>query len=228
MSRVTCDGGGVEVSIPIPLKKPGLFKHKATQPVLAFLTENPFSQYSQAELARNLSLSERSVRLASPVLIENDLVKVEKKAGKKLLSINREVIQRPENPYLRIPQNEFQDPVKFATDALLMELEQVHLIVLYGSVAKGQADRKSDIDLWILVEGDQAENQRQANKVRKKLEEMRFNGERYGFDISVESLQYIKGYLDEIRQIWSEGIKLYESDKQLDINNDLQGRLISN
>lgn len=32
-------------------------------------------------------------------------------------------------------------------------------IVLYGSVARGDADRRSDIDLWVLVEDDRMANQ---------------------------------------------------------------------
>jgi predicted nucleotidyltransferase len=48
-------------------------------------------------------------------------------------------------------------------------LESVVGIGLYGSVARGEADRRSDIDLWVFVAEDRLENQRTANHVRQDL-----------------------------------------------------------
>ncbi|QSG16411.1 Minimal nucleotidyltransferase (plasmid) [Halapricum desulfuricans] len=42
-------------------------------------------------------------------------------------------------------------------------------IILYGSVARGEADRRSDIDLWILARPERAESQREANAIARDL-----------------------------------------------------------
>jgi predicted nucleotidyltransferase len=52
------------------------------------------------------------------------------------------------------------------------ELESVRGIVLFGSVARGEADRQSDIDLWILVEGEHMAQRNTATKVAASLSDL--------------------------------------------------------
>jgi predicted nucleotidyltransferase len=66
-------------------------------------------------------------------------------------------------------------PVREAVDELRTELESIVGIALYGSVARGGADRRSDIDLWVLVEEDRMVAQRAANEVRQELEAREFD-----------------------------------------------------
>lgn len=75
---------------------------------------------------------------------------------------------KPDEPVLRIPQEEFHEPVRTALDRLQTELDAVQGVVLFGSVARGQADRQSDIDLWVLVEDDRGEQHR-ANEIAAQL-----------------------------------------------------------
>ena len=42
-------------------------------------------------------------------------------------------------------------------------------IILFGSVARSEADRQSDIDLWVLVDGDKIQQRHTANKLSKHL-----------------------------------------------------------
>ncbi|QSW98145.1 nucleotidyltransferase domain-containing protein [Haloterrigena alkaliphila] len=53
------------------------------------------------------------------------------------------------------------------------ELDDVKGIVLFGSVARGTADRQSDIDLWVLVGGDHMQQRHNANKLEKRLADLR-------------------------------------------------------
>lgn len=85
-------------------------------------------------------------------------------------------------------------------------------IVLYGSVARGEADRRSDIDLWLLVSGNRLAAQRKVNRIRKELEEETFNAERYRFEIDVETRDAVENYADDIQRILQNGIVLFKTD----------------
>jgi len=107
----------------------------------------------------------------------------------------------------------FTTTVRAAVDELRNELDEVLGIVLYGSVARGKADRRSDIDLWVLVEDDRMEKQRTANRVRQDLEDSEFDTGRYAYEIDVEALPAIPSYTEEIRIILSDGLVLYDTEK---------------
>jgi len=85
-------------------------------------------------------------------------------------------------------------------------------IILYGSVARGEADRRSDIDLWVLTRSGRAVNQREANAVARELEERVFDGDRYAYDIDIESVNSIPDYTAAIREIVVSGIPIYTTD----------------
>lgn len=86
-------------------------------------------------------------------------------------------------------------------------------IVLYGSVARGDADRRSDIDLWVLVEDSRMENQRTANHVRQALEDRTFDTGRYAYETDVESLPAVPNYTDELRDTLSDGLVVHDTEK---------------
>jgi predicted nucleotidyltransferase len=114
---------------------------------------------------------------------------------------------------LEVPQVEFHPPVRTAVDELCNELEGVLGVVLFGSVARGEADRRSDIDLWVLVEEGRMTNQRTANRIRQDLEERAFDTGRYAYEIDVEALPAVPNYVDELQEILNNGIVLYETEK---------------
>jgi len=92
-------------------------------------------------------------------------------------------------------------------------LDGVIGIVLYGSVARGEADRRSDIDLWVLTTNDRAPTQREANAIGRDLEDIKFDGDRYAYDIDVEAVQAIPTYTEDIREIVVSGIPIYSTTK---------------
>jgi len=73
-------------------------------------------------------------------------------------------------------------------------------------VLLGEADRRSDIDLWVLTRSGRAESQREANAIARELEEREFDGNRYAYDIDVEAVQAIPAYTEDIREIVVSGI----------------------
>jgi len=203
----------VSISVPIPVSDADLFKSKATNDILLFLTNHRFKQFSQREVADQIGHSQQTVRRAVNTLVENGLVVESPENNQRLVRINRERLAVPDDPLLRIPQPEFQKPVKAAVDELTGCLDGLIGIVLYGSVARGEADRRSDIDLWVLTTTDRAPNQREANAVGSDLEDAEFDGNRYAYDIDVETVQGIPTYTEDIRQIVVSGIPIYSTNK---------------
>jgi len=157
--------------------------------------------------------SQPTVSKAIDTLAANGLVVEQRDGTARTVQINHDRLSKPEDPLLEIPQAEFHDPVRAAVDELRNELDEVLGIVLYGSVARGEADRRSDIDLWVLVEDDRMEKQRTANRIRQDLEDSEFDTGRYAYEIDVEALPAIPNYTEEIRTILSDGLVLYDTEK---------------
>jgi len=204
---------GVSISVPIPASDADLFKSKATDDILLFLTNHRFKQFSQREVADQIGHSQQTARRAINTLVENGLVVESPEGNQRLVQINRERLAIPDDPLLQISQPEFHKPVKAAVDELTGRLNGVIGIVVYGSVARGEADRRSDIDLWVLTTNDRATNQREANAVGRDLEDAEFGEDRYAYDIDVETVQGIPTYTEDIREIVVSGIPIYSTNK---------------
>lgn len=143
------------------------------------------------------------------VLGSNDLVTESPDSTQRRVQINRGRLSIPADPILRIPQPEYHQPVKAAVTQLREAMTDVVGIILYGSVARGEADRRSDIDLWVLTRDGRAEGQREANAIARELEEQEFGGDRYAYDIDVEAVHAIPTYTEDIREIVVSGIPVY-------------------
>jgi predicted nucleotidyltransferase len=204
-------GSGISISLQIPASDPDLFKHKATNETLLYLSRHRFGEFTIGELATRTDNTKPAVTRAVDVLRANDLVLDDPRGNRRLVRINRERLSVPEDPFLRIPQVEFHEPVKAAVDELVETLDTLLGIVLYGSVARGEADRRSDIDLWVLVSEERAASQRTVNELVLDLEERKFDGERYGFDIDVEEVSSVPRYTGDVREIVLSGITVYET-----------------
>ena len=204
---------GSQLLLDIPTKNTDLFRSQTVHDLLSFLSRYHTEEFSITELADAVEYSQPSVSKAVDVLAANDLVVDRRDGNTRLVQINANRLSRPDDPVLQIPQGEFQPPVRDAVDQLLDELDTVIGIVLYGSVARGEADRRSDIDLWVLVEEDRMANQRAANRVRQDLEDQEFDTGRYAYEIDVEALPAVPNYVDELREILSDGLVVYETEK---------------
>ena len=202
---------GASISLSIPASNPDLFKHKATDDVLLFLMNHRFNEFSLREIATQVGHSHQSVRRAVNVLSSNELVIDSPQSNQRLVQINRQRLSIPEDPILRIPQLEYHKPVNAAVTKLRENITDVVGIILYGSVARGDADRRSDIDLWVLTRSGRAESQREANVIARTLEETEFSGHRYAYDIDVETVQAIPTYTENIREIVVSGIPVYKT-----------------
>lgn len=161
---------GASIGLALPIRDSALFKHGASAHILNFLGDNPDSNVSIRQLSRVTPLSERATREAVDVLEANDLIETFHKGNARRVHINRARLTIPEDPIRSIPQTHFQTPVRVASHYIRDELETVKGIILFGSVARGDADRQSDIDLWVLVDGDHMQQRHTANKLAQHLD----------------------------------------------------------
>lgn len=206
-------GPGAKISLDIPANDAGLFKSRAVHDILSFLARYHAEEFSITELADAVDYSRPTITKAVDTLVANDLASERRDGNTRLTQINRDRLSRPDDPILQIPQAEFHTPVRTAVEQLVEQLDTVLGVVLYGSVARGTADRRSDIDLWVLVEEDRMTNQRTANTIRQDLEDQEFDTGRYAYEIDVETLPAVPNYTTDLQEILSDGIVLYDTEK---------------
>lgn len=212
-SSNTDGGNGATISVDIPARDANLFKSQAVHDILSFLIRYHTNEFSITELADAVDYSQPTITKAVNMLAANDLVTDRREGNARLVQINPERLFRPDDPVLHIPQGEFHTPVRSAVDKLVEQLDNVVGIILYGSVARGDADRRSDIDLWVLVENDRMTNQRTANRVRQDLEDQEFDTGRYAYEIDIESLPAVPNYTEELHDVLGDGLVVYDSEK---------------
>jgi predicted nucleotidyltransferase len=167
------EDGGTSIGLPLPTREAELFRHGATPHILNFLSDNPDVDVSIRQLSQVVPMSERATREAVDTLEANDLVGTDNRGNARRVHINRARLDKPQDPLRSIPQTEFQTPVRVACRYIDDELEEVKGIILFGSVARGTADRQSDVDLWVLVADDHLQQRHEANTLTSHLEELR-------------------------------------------------------
>ena len=127
--------------------------------VLRFLYLSPNRYFSFLEIEKFVGAGREGIRLALRKLEYYDMVYTEKKGGKKYkLKLDNFLVEKLEAVF-KYEKKFFQgiDPRKLSVIAnfendCVKRLEGLKEIRLFGSVAKGKAKEKSDIDLFILVE----------------------------------------------------------------------------
>lgn len=161
---------GASVELALPIRNSELFKHSASTYILNFLSDNPDINVSIRQLSTVTPLSERATREAVDVLEANELIETFHKGNARRVTINRARLDKPDDPIRSIPQSHFQTPVRVAKHYIEDELSDLKGIILFGSVARGDADRQSDIDLWVLVGTDHMQQRHDANKLAQHLD----------------------------------------------------------
>lgn len=211
VSQTNESGSGVYVQFPLPDQR--LFRNQATEDILLLFVRNPHREFTVTELRTITEHGGDTVQTAITVLDAADLVHVRQDGRRKLISANRDRFHNPDDPLLSIPQEEFRTPVK----AFLSRIENTELdivgVILFGSVARGDADRASDIDVQVIVDHALTEARRELHDVRQEIEDQKFGGERYELQLLVESVQSAKDHGEKLQEIFSEGITLYATDE---------------
>jgi len=132
-----------------------------------------------------------TISKAVKLLSETDVIETVQDGRTQQVRINRERLTKPD-PILSIPQAEFHQPVRVFLQRLQDELDELIGVILFGSVARGEADRASDIDLLVIVDEDRTAARRTVQSVVSDLEDQRFEGNRYTYQPLVESTDSVQ------------------------------------
>lgn len=169
------------------------------------------------ELAEATDHSRSTVWRAVDLLEEVRVVRTRETAQRTYVAIDPAAVET-DDPVLAIEQVEYQPPVREFIRRVEAgvdesdELEALLGVLVFGSVARGEADRKSDIDVFVLVDGDRTVARRVASEVAAELGERRFDGDRYTFEPFVESVESSRRAGEKLQETFREGITVYGSE----------------
>lgn len=192
-------------------KKVGdLFRYGLVRDILLFTGKNSGKEFTISAVAKELGLKPNTgnLRRAVKLLVDSGLL-VERKSGRgRFLKINTETMVLPSSPYALIPQAEYRDVVMKVAERL-KRVKGIVKIILFGGVARGAADRMSDID--VLVVG--RISHRISSEVSRLMRECRngeFLGERYGLSIRTVDTRELERPRGFVKDALTEGIVLYK------------------
>lgn len=198
---------GAYIRLPVPLGDPEAFRHGATADILHVLVDNPERAFTNRELQRVTGRGLGGVNAAVDTLESLGVIKVDRSGRANAVQIDSAMLAKPDDPVTTIPQPEYHAPVRAILSRLREEINEDAGVVLFGSVARGTADRTSDIDLFVVVEEDRMQAQRESHAIEQEIVDERFDGERYEAHIVVETRESAVNH-DHVRDILAEGLTL--------------------
>jgi len=138
------------------------------------------------------------------------VITVDRSGRANAVRIDSEMLIKADDPVTTIPQSEYHAPIRAILTSLEERIGDDIGVVLFGSVARGTADRTSDIDLFVVVEEGRMQAQREAHTIEQEIADEQFDGDRYEAHIIVEPKESA-GDHDRISDILAEGLTLRNS-----------------
>lgn len=211
--------------LDLPLPEERVFRYQAMQDIIHHLANNPFEAFTQKELAAITDSDVSSISRSVDLLEELGVLDIDDRNPARI-RVDQNHISGAD-PLFMIPQREFREPVRAFLDELATgveasdDIDELVGVVLFGSVARGGADRSSDIDLLVVAAGDATHARRITSKLARDLEERTFGGDRYQFEVLVETPASAASHGDALREILDEGIVLERTDAFRDVQRDI-------
>jgi predicted nucleotidyltransferase len=210
----------IRVHLPFPFGNEQVFRYEAMEDVLELLIRNPFREFTVRRLRAVTDNGSKTTTRAVDLLQQLRLVRVDESGRSRDVSLNRERVTMPDDALFAVPQDEFRKPLREFAVRARTEVPSFSALIVFGSVARGEADRQSDIDVWILIDDndDLLRARRAATDISAELGEERFGeaGERYEFEVLVESVESAVSHGeadDGIVDVLTEGVVLEDSDE---------------
>jgi predicted nucleotidyltransferase len=197
-----------------------IFRIGAADDILRLLADAHETEFTIPELVEATDVTRSTVWRAVDLLDSIGAVQIRETPQRNYVSIDSDRLQK-DDPILAIEQSEFHAPVRAfvnRVEAALADADDVEEllgIVVFGSVARGEADRQSDIDAFVLVDGNRTTARRVVTDVVAELRTQRFDGDRFAFEPYVESTESARRAGSKLASIFTEGITIHGSD-QLD------------
>lgn len=210
---------GIKVCVEVPPKSgPKVFRTSVADDVVRQLADAPGTEFTIAELVDITGAARSTVWRAVDLLDEVGAVRVRETPQRKYVAVDTERLLT-DDPILVIPQPEFHEPIRAFVDRVetvidgAADVDELLGVVVFGSVARGEADRRSDIDLFVVVDGDRTTARRLVTGVVDSLADRRFDGDRFAFEPYVETDESASRAGSKLQEIFEEGITVYGQDR---------------
>lgn len=210
---------GIRVCIDVmPDEETTVFRTETADEVLRLLVDAHETEFTIPELVDTTGASRSTVWRAVELLDSIGVVRIRETPQRKYVAISPERLQK-DDPILAIQQSEFHEPIRAFVDRIQDRLatddgvNDIIGIVVFGSVARGEADRQSDIDLFVVVEGDRTSARRVVTDVVADLRQERFDGDRFDYEPYVESIESAKRAGSKLQDIFEEGVTVYGDER---------------
>ena len=201
----------LELRVPLPIRDADAFAHDSVPDILTLLVDNPKQTFSNRELHRLTGKGMSNVNAAVDSLEALGVIQVDRTGRSNQIGIDPQQLYRADDPIARIPQSNYRAPVRAVRDRLIDAIGDDAGIVLFGSVARGEADRASDLDFFVVVDDERMAAQRAAHAIEDEMAEEQFDGDRYEPHIVVETVESAAAH-DHIREVFAEGITLRDAE----------------
>jgi predicted nucleotidyltransferase len=132
-----------------------------------FFLENPYQEVYLREVAKKLKLSPFAAKKYADRLVKEKILVEEKRANLRYMKLNFDNIFVR---YLKISLNLKKIASSGLIEFIREKIKGVSSIVLYGSVARGEDDKKGDLDLLVIGQDKILSCYDFEKKVGKKIE----------------------------------------------------------
>ena len=195
-----------------------IFRIEAADSILRLLVDAHETEFTTPELVDATGAARSTVWRALDLLDTIGAVRIRETPQRNYVSIDSSRLDK-DDPIFAIDQPEFHAPIRaFVTrvqDAIAEAdaVDDLLGVIVFGSVARGEADRQSDIDLFVVVDGDRTSARRLVTDTVGELREERFDGDRFDFEPYVESAESAQRAGPKLREIFDDGVTVYGSDR---------------
>ncbi len=195
-----------------------IFRIEAADDILRLLVDVHETEFTIPDLVDATDVTRSTVWRAINLLERIGAVQIRETPQRNYVAINPDRLQK-DDPILAIDQTEFHAPIRTFVDQIQRaitdadDVDNIRGIIVFGSVARGEADRQSDIDLFVVVDGNRTSARRVVTDVVAELREQRFNGDRFDFEPYVESVESAQRAGSKLHEIFTEGVTVYGDDQ---------------
>ncbi|WP_410767409.1 nucleotidyltransferase domain-containing protein [Haloferax sp. DFSO60] len=206
-----------------------IFRLRAADDVLRLLVDAHETEFTMNELANETDYSRSTVWRAVELLDELGVLDIRETTQRKYVSIDNGHLEK-DDPILAIEQAEYHEPVRAfvarvkSAVADTNGIDSLVGVLVFGSVARGEADRKSDIDLFVLVSGDRTTARRVVSDIAADLGDERFDGDRFAFEPFVETVESAHRVGEKLREQFKEGVTVYGTDEFQQVRKEVMSR----
>jgi len=153
-----------------------LYQKINTLTVLKHFFKNPEEKFYLRELGRLLDISPMTVKRALELLQQDDLILKEEQKNQILYHANTE---SPVFRYAKISYNLAALEKYGIKEEILNSIPGVSSIILYGSFAKGENDKYSDLDILVISTSKKLNIEIPPKKLKVEINILNFTGEKW-------------------------------------------------